>query len=145
MFLRLTDYVSFTDNIFIFTDNICSHAREKNNLKLTFWQQMNATRQQFHRFSRICSKLMISLCVWESNPIESVSKYEYNAVIAEYAWIGLSFLFQCESVADNSSIDREARPTKAMGWQFWIFNCWLDWGFCKRSSGSVAKKVYRGI
>lgn len=41
---------------------------------------------------------MISLCVWESNPIESVSKYEYNTIIAEYAWIGLSFYFSAKAL-----------------------------------------------
>ena len=66
-------------------------------------------------------------CVYERVvPSKSVSKYEYNAVIAEYAWNELSFLFQRESVADNSSINRDERSAQAMGWQFWIFNCWLD-------------------
>lgn len=41
---------------------------------------------------------MISLCVWESNPIESVSKYEYNTIIVEYAWIGLSFYFSAKAL-----------------------------------------------
>ena len=87
---------------------------------------MNAARQQSYRFSRICRKLIISLWVLESNRIKSVCKYEYDAIIAEYAWNELSFLFQRESVADNSSINRDERSAQAMGWQFWIFNCWLD-------------------